>query len=142
MSYQVLSLPDVCMSHPAKKKLFSSFLRNKTLFYMSFLLKFSRGSQAQSISPQFVILEHYSPATVAIHTGCGYSRVCWVSAEMETFDSKEDLAPHFMSGAHKKPCLIPVPTTTNFILRCIIPFLGIYNGLQGHAPPPFVHLNT
>lgn len=42
---------------------------------------------------------------------------------METFDSKEDLVPHFMSGTHK----IPILTTTNFILRCLVPFLGVDN---------------
>lgn len=116
-----------CLMPP--RKLFSSFLMNKALFYMSFLLRFSCGSQAQSISLQFVILEHYSSATVLVHMQCGYSRVCWVLAEMESFDSKEDLVPHFMSGTHKKSCLIPILTTTNFILRCLIPFLGVDNSI-------------
>lgn len=127
-----------CLRQP--EKLFSPFLMDKILFYMSSLLRFSWWSQAQSISSIYNSRAFYSPAVVAVNTRCAYLWVCWVLSKMGTFDSNKDSASHSRSSTYQKPYLISIPTLL-ILFQCSLYCSWVSTiPLQTHVPPSSKHL--
>lgn len=124
-------------------KLFSSSLMKTFLFHMSFFVKVLMGISG---SINFFSIcnsrTFCSPAIVAINTCSRCLWMCWLLSERGTSDSKNTQSLTLSLVHIRNHSLFQNPTTTNFTLRCIILFLGVYNSFEGRTPPTFFHLNT